>query len=184
MHKQIPQAHFVIVGDGPEREKLEVAAGSAGMSGQIHFVGSTQDVPGVLSAMDLFSLTSHNEASPVSILEAMSCQLPVVAPNVGSISHSVLHGETGFVVNRGDAEEYARCWFKMLTDSSLAHQLGERARNHVIEYGSLESMTVGYEDLLCHLYEQKVNKISGDRHGITTPSVSTLDAEVATQRSE
>ena len=101
---QLTQAQFVIAGDGPERRRLEALAREKGIEDRVHFIGSTQDVIGVLSMVDMFGLSSHNEASPVSIMEALSCQRPVVATDVGSIDESVLQGKTGFLVPRGDAQ--------------------------------------------------------------------------------
>jgi len=74
-----PDAYFVIAGDGPERPMLEKLAAEKGIDQQVKFLGSVSDIPEVLSMVDLFALSSHNEASPVSILEALSCQRPVVA---------------------------------------------------------------------------------------------------------
>ena len=101
-------AHFVIVGDGQQRESLETLAAPLASRQQIHFVGNSPDIPGLLSMMDLFTLTSHNEASPVSILEAMSVGLPVVAPRVGSIDQAVMDGTTGFLVDAGDEDAFCR----------------------------------------------------------------------------
>jgi len=101
--KQRPDAHFIIVGDGPERARLEKVAMEAGVASCTHFVGSRSDIPQVLSAFDVFALTSHNEANPVSILEAMACEIPVVSTRVGSVAESVAAGSTGYLVEPGDA---------------------------------------------------------------------------------
>ena len=71
-------------------------------------LGSRDDVPRLLAAMDVFALTSHIEANPVSILEAMSVGRPVVATNVGSIHEAVAEGQTGFLVTPGDADQFVR----------------------------------------------------------------------------
>ena len=73
--KELDNAHFVIAGDGPERPGLDKLASELGIESCVHFLGTTTDIPGVLSMIDLFALTSHNEAKPVSILEAMACKL-------------------------------------------------------------------------------------------------------------
>ena len=152
---KVPSAQFVIVGDGPERERLRRLAMAKEIAHQIHFLGSTHDVPGVLSMIDLFSLTSHNEASPVSIMEALSCQRPVVATNVGSINESVLEGKTGFLVDAGDACQLADRWTQVLGDRELREKLGAQGRQHIVKNSSLDSMTEGYTALIEELFYKK-----------------------------
>ena len=143
-----PAAHFVIAGDGPERNRLESLAKTLNLEPNVHFIGSTQDIPGVLSMLDVFSLTSHNEASPVSIMEALSCARPVVSTYVGSIDESVLEDKTGYLALPGDADKLAERWTQLLGDESLRNRLGEAGREHVIENCSLQSMTNGYTHLI------------------------------------
>ena len=146
--KQRPDAHFVIAGDGPERLHLQRLANSLNLKQQVHFIGSTSDVVGVLSMSNLFALTSFNEASPVSIMEALSCQRPVVAPAVGSINETVIEGETGFLVDVNNVDQAVRQWLRVLDNPSLAGRLGEQGRQHVIRNCSLEKMTLGYTELV------------------------------------
>lgn len=150
-----PDAYFVIAGDGPERPMLEELAASKGISGQVKFLGSVSDIPEVLSMVDLFALSSHNEASPVSILEALSCERPVVATAVGSINESVLEGKTGYLVSPGDETEMSARWLKVLNDSQLAAELGSTGRQHVINNSSLNSMTEGYMELVESVFRGK-----------------------------
>ena len=153
--QQMPAARFVIAGDGPERSRLESFAKEKGLGDRVVFLGSIQDIPGVLSMIDVFGLSSHNEASPVSILEALSCERPVVATDVGSIDESVLHGETGFLVPKGDGQQMADRWIELLNEPALQKRLGARGRKHVIENSSLASMTEGYTALVEDLYSRK-----------------------------
>jgi len=111
-------------------------------------------------------LTSDNEASPVSILEAMSCELPVVCTDVGSVKESVEHGQTGFITSTGEANPMAEHWIKLLSDSKLRQQFGALARSRVIENNSLKSMTDGYLQLIHQIHNSKtaaqpLNQISG-----------------------
>ena len=159
---------YVIVGDGPERERLQQLARDKGIEDKVHFSGSTQDVPGVLSMLDLFALTSHNEASPVSILEALSCQRPVVATNVGSISESVVDAQTGYLVDAGDADQMAKRWLDVLGDSELRRRLGQRGRQHVVEKSSIDRMTEGYSTLIEDLFFQKRAQPTGSKLGFVS----------------
>ncbi len=145
---KLPNAEFVIAGDGPERQRLERLAETLALKTKTHFIGSTSDIPGVLSMVDLFALTSHNEASPVSIMEALSCRRPVVATDVGSIDESVIDGQTGFLVLPGDADNMSDRWCRLLSDTQLASQFGDAGRNHIMANSSLQSMTDGYTQLI------------------------------------
>jgi glycosyltransferase involved in cell wall biosynthesis len=155
VRSQLPAAHFVIVGDGPERPKIGGLITQLRLTGFVHLVGSRSDVPELLSLCDAFMLTSHNEANPVSILEAMSVGLPVVATNVGSVSESVAHGETGYLASAGSASELADRLMSIFTQPQLAARMGAAARKCVVERWSLEAMVRGYEKLLCEIHARK-----------------------------
>jgi glycosyltransferase involved in cell wall biosynthesis len=153
--KHRPDAHFVVVGEGPERTKLERVAIEAGVGSCTHFVGSRSDIPQVLSAFDVFALTSHNEANPVSILEAMACEIPIVSTRVGSVAESVADGQTGYLVEPGDANGLAHHWMTLFADRTLARSLGMAGRQAVEANWSLDRMVAGYERLICETYERK-----------------------------
>ena len=153
--EHLPQARFVIAGDGPERAGLESLASKLGLANKVHFLGSVGDSVGVLSMSDLFALTSHNEASPVSIMEAFSCQRPVVAPAVGSIHETVLDGKNGYLVAAGDVAQTSLRWREILCQPSLARRFGEAGRKHIVENCSLEQMTLGYTNLIEHCFHRK-----------------------------
>jgi glycosyltransferase involved in cell wall biosynthesis len=155
VNAKIPQAQFVIAGDGPLRQQLQAHANDLGIAGQTHFLGCVTDVVGVLSMADLFALTSDNEASPVSIMEALSCQRPVVAPQVGSIHETVIDGKNGFLVPVGDENAAAKHWIELLTNRKLADRMGQHGRDLVVQNCSLQSMTDGYTELVETIYYQK-----------------------------
>ena len=154
--QHIPESHFLLVGDGPERTKLEQHAKAIGVEKNVHFCGTRSDIPSILSAMNVFALTSHNEANPVSILEAMSTGLPIVATNVGSIHESVAHEKTGFLVTPGCCDELAGRVLNFLQNPVKAKAFGDRGRKVVQESWSLAAMVEGYEDLLTEIYSKKV----------------------------
>lgn len=168
--QQIPDAHFLIVGDGPEREWIESVIRQKSCGARIHMAGNSHDIPGALSCMDLFALTSQNEASPVSILEAMSIGLPVVAPAVGSIDQAVIEGETGFLAAASDEAHFVELWTKVLNDEDLRRELGQRGRRHVLHYGSLQTMTEGYTQLVEHVFR---SKRLGQSSPVSCPIVTT-----------
>jgi glycosyltransferase involved in cell wall biosynthesis len=153
--ERLPAAQFLIVGDGPERPELQQLTADAGLAGQVHFLGCRHDIPDVLSALDVFALTSHNEANPVSILEAMACEKPVVATDVGSVSETVRSGKTGWLVDAGDDAAAAAAWLRLLENPATARQMGEQAREQVTARWSVTQMVAGYEDLIQRTYHGK-----------------------------
>lgn len=155
VNRNLPNAHYLIIGDGERRSVIESIREGLACRDQVHVVGNSYDIPAALSAMDLFALTSRNEASPVSILEAMSVGIPVVAPDVGSISQAVVDGVTGFLVAAGDRSDAHRRWCQLLADPGLCEKFGEAARQRVLEYGSLQVMTDGYTRLIEAIWAQK-----------------------------
>jgi glycosyltransferase involved in cell wall biosynthesis len=158
---QRPDTRFLIVGDGPERESLEMQARALGIERSVHFLGTRLDTVDILSALDVFCLTSHNEANPVSILEALSIGLPVVATRVGSVPATVQPGKTGFLVTAGRADEVSRYVMELFSDATLRTTLGTQGRNAVIQDWSLEKMVSGYEQLIEEIYRQKSQPPTG-----------------------
>jgi glycosyltransferase involved in cell wall biosynthesis len=161
----VPEAKFIVIGDGPERRHIEESATMLGLydpfnpgTSALRMLGNRDDVPAVLAALDVLTLTSHNEANPVSILEAMSCGLPVVATNVGSVSESVIEGQTGYLVPAGDKRLLADRVIELLNEPLLAQRLGEAGRERVLERSSLDVMVGGYERLIAELYRKKTGR--------------------------
>jgi glycosyltransferase involved in cell wall biosynthesis len=157
--RTLPQSEFVVVGDGPLRQRLEQEAHDLGLGNAVHWLGCRNDVADVLAACNLFALTSDNEANPVSIMEAMACGLPVVATNVGSIHEIVSSGRHGFLVSPENEADFARRVEQLLRDRELATECGCAARQQVLRYASVERMVEGYQALIEHFYRCKC----GDR---------------------
>lgn len=156
---RVPDAHFLIIGDGPEKPKIASLIDSLGMSQSIHMLGNRHDTPRILAALDAFALTSLNEASPVSILEALSCQVPVVASDVGSVSESVINQWSGFTFPSGDEASLVDRMTLLLTDRDLNLELGQNGREHVKQNGSLQNMVEMYQDLIHRIYLTKRKQI-------------------------
>ena len=157
VRQRVPTAEFAIVGDGPERSKLEKLAADLNIAPAIHFLGTRQDIDQVLPACDAFALTSDNEASPVSIMEAMACGLPVVATRVGSVSEMVEDQRTGYLFDVGDVAAAANHLSRLLSDRQLCETLGDVGRAKVVRSGSLQTMVEGYMDLIESIYDRKAN---------------------------
>jgi len=155
IQQQLPDAHFVLVGDGPGREQLEKLANELGIAAVTHFLGSRSDVPEVLRTLDVLALTSHNEASPVSILEALSSGIPVVASEVGSVPETVLPDITGQLFSAGDLDAYVSHTVELLRNPTLRTEMGNEGRRRVSQHWSLKAMVSGYEALIEKIYAQK-----------------------------
>lgn len=153
---ELPRLRVLVVGDGPRRAALEDLAGQLGLDEAVRFVGTQSDIPGLLGLTDVLALSSHNEANPVSILEAMACAKPVVATRVGSVDQTVLDGQTGYLVAPGDGVQLADRLLRLLRDPETAAAMGRKGRQQVLDHWSVERMVRGYEDLVARLYERKV----------------------------
>ena len=152
---ELPAARFLIVGDGETRPALEQLCQELGLTDAVIFAGTRSDVPELLSLMDVVVLTSHMEANPVTILEAMACGKPCVAPQVGSIPETIVEGETGFLTTPGSNDETAARLLDILRSPERAAAMGQAARRRVVDHYSLECMVNGYQDLITRLYLQK-----------------------------
>ena len=171
IRSQFPDARFLIVGDGPERDRLEALARSLNLADAVHFLGARDDVPSLLAAMSVLVLTSKMEANPVSILEALSAEVPVVATRVGSVPTSVVDGETGFLVSPNDSNDFADKVCLVLSDPDGADRMGKTGRSMVEANCSVDVMVKGYEQLIEHLYHSKVDTQGNSSESIRTPVV-------------
>jgi glycosyltransferase involved in cell wall biosynthesis len=158
VREKLPAARFLIVGDGPQRAKLLSLMRELSLSDSVRFLGTRSDIPEVLSLLDVLVLTSHMEANPVSILEAMAAEKPVVATRVGSVPETVLDGKTGYLVPPGDARSVADRLIELLGDRQRAAAFGRAGREHVIAHWSIERMVEGYQELLAGIYMAKANR--------------------------
>jgi glycosyltransferase involved in cell wall biosynthesis len=153
-----PGAHFLIVGDGPQRDAIQRIIDQTGLQSVVHMLGTRSETPQLLAAMDCFLLCSKNEASPVSILEALACQVPVISTRVGSVAESVLPAKTGFLVDVDDDAAMAENACALIENPALRQELGMRGRALVESQASLESMIRGYTELAEGLYDAYVNR--------------------------
>jgi glycosyltransferase involved in cell wall biosynthesis len=159
IRRDVPQAQFLIVGDGPLRGSLEQYARQLGIANCVHFLGLRHDVPEILALMNVFMLTSHMEANPVSVLEAFATGLPVVSTRVGSVPETVRE-DTGLLVDPGDCAGMAQSVVRLLSDPALAQTLGMNGRQAVIRRWSLDQMVRQYEDMIEEIYRRnRPNKV-------------------------
>lgn len=144
-------ARFLIVGDGPLRMELEEKARILGIADRTLFIGAREDLPRLCPLMDVLCLTSRNEGTPVSLIEAMAAGRPVVAHAVGGVGDVIEDGRTGILVNPADPEGFARRVATLLLDASLRERLGRAARESVRSRFAPERLADDIEALYCSL---------------------------------
>jgi glycosyltransferase involved in cell wall biosynthesis len=126
--QRMPQAHFVIVGEGDLRSALEQRARALGLQGRVIFTGFREDVDRLLPAFDAFCLSSHMEGLGTSLLDAMAFARPIVATSAGGIPEAVEDGVTGRLVPPRDPEALADAIVQVLSDERLMKAMGAAGR--------------------------------------------------------
>lgn len=128
----VPDAYFVVCGDGPDRPFLEALAADTRLGPRLHLVGWLSDLRAFYEAVDLVILASANEGTPISLIEAGAAGRPVVATRVGGVADVVTDGETGFVVE-DNAAAIAAGTIDLLDRPELARSMGAAGRSRVLE---------------------------------------------------
>jgi len=150
----MPDAEFLLVGDGPLRQQLENEASSLGLGASAIFLGDRQDMPAVVASMDVSVLTSDSESLSNVILEAMAAGLPVIAYDVGGNSELLSH-QRGALIPAGNETSFADAVQKLLADSALRQQLGRNARQFAQENFRLDRVRQRYAELYVKLLQKK-----------------------------
>jgi glycosyltransferase involved in cell wall biosynthesis len=133
-------AVVVMVGDGPDRERLEQLAHELGIARSTYFVGYQSEVAGYYRLFDAFLLPSVNEGTPVSAIEALASGTPVVATRVGGVPDVVRDGTDGFLFEPGDVDAAAARLARLAADRALRAALGSAGRERVLERYSVSRL--------------------------------------------
>lgn len=147
LREPFPELRCVIVGDGPEKTRLQRKVESMGMQGLVYFVGEQADMRDWYGFFDLFALPSLWEGLPNALLETMACGIPAVASSVDGVLEVVKDGENGLLVPPGDPEALAEALAELLKDSSLRSTLAEKGKKDVSERFTLDRMVQEYDNL-------------------------------------
>ncbi|MBB6096830.1 N-acetyl-alpha-D-glucosaminyl L-malate synthase BshA [Deinobacterium chartae] len=126
-------ARLLMIGDGPERPRAVELAQKRGVIGRTQFLGSFPGVESVLGVSDLFLLPSSKESFGLVALEAMSCEVPVVASNIGGIPEVVIDGQTGCLLPLGDVDAMAHAALELLRDEARHRRMSAAARQRAVE---------------------------------------------------
>ena len=141
--RKIP-SRLILVGDGPDRGKVEQYCREHHICGSITFIGSLPLIEEVLVGADLFLLPSESESFGLAALEAMSCEVPVITTDAGGLPEVVVNGETGFLCPVGDVEGMAAAALRLLSDEDLRRRFGEAGRRRAVEQFSQEAIVRRY----------------------------------------
>ena len=154
---RLPQAHLAIVGDGELRGALERQAAALGCGDRVHFLGNRTpgEMPRVYADLDVFALTSDNEGTPVTIIEAMASARPVVSTDVGGVRSLVQPEKTGVLVPAGDVDAVAEACLALLGNPALCNEMGTAGRRAVYPALDLSTLLMGMSTLYANLTEAR-----------------------------
>ncbi len=143
---EVPELVLWLVGEGPERARVEARAAELGLGGALRLLGARDDVADAYRGADLFVLTSESEGMPAAVLEAGAHGLPVVAFRVGGLAECVADQKTGVLVEPGDENECAKAVVGLLRDPDRRTRMGDAARKHCEANFGIESVARRYLD--------------------------------------
>jgi L-malate glycosyltransferase len=151
---QVP-SRLLLVGEGPELGAALETARALGVSKSVDALGEQDQILPLLSIADLFLLPSEQESFGLSALEAMACEVPVVASRVGGLHEVVQDGETGFLLPPDDLDGMAECGVRLLTDPALHRQFAAAGRRLVVERFCADRVVPMYEAFYRSLVEAR-----------------------------
>jgi glycosyltransferase involved in cell wall biosynthesis len=140
-------AHLDILGDGPERKKLELLSQQLGINDAVTFHGAVHGVAPYLQRSALFVLPSLSEGMPNVVLEAMACAVPVITTKVGGTVDMIVDGKNGLLVEAGNAEQLTAAMRDVLTDHDLGERLGREARRTIEQNFAMDRVVDQYVKL-------------------------------------
>ncbi|MDQ7075429.1 MAG: glycosyltransferase [Gammaproteobacteria bacterium] len=150
--KEQPQAKFLIIGDGLQRDALERQVQKLGIADNVIFAGHVDDMQSAYDAMDIEAICSHREGLPNALLEAMLNEIPVVSVAVGGVPDVVEGEQGGIIINTRDQKKFARKLKKLIESSELRQQLGKKGRRQIKQNFTfqrrLELVTQHYRELI------------------------------------
>ncbi len=159
--KKQPNVHFMLVGTNVDNDNVELTSlvRELGLESKVHMLGNRQDIPDVVNAFDLATLTSFGEAFPLTLGEAMVSGVPCVATDVGD--NDFIIGDTGIITPVDDDQAMADAWEKMvMMDKKEYAQLGMAARQRTLDKFTLEQQVNQHEDLYESLHSHNQNNHS------------------------
>lgn len=139
-----PDTQFVMVGDGPERNTLELLIDELGIKGNVSLIGRRDDMPSIYASLDIMVSSSRQEGLPMAILEGMASKLPLVATNVGYVPNVIQDNSNGILVPSENIKSLADAMIKLLQDEALRRCLGDAAKKRIESDFSADRMAADY----------------------------------------
>ena len=152
---QHASAHVVVAGDGDLRPQMERYVREMGIADRVSFLGWRHDLPQVYTDLDVVVISSNNEGTPVSAIEAMAAGRPVVATRVGGLPDVISDGDTGYLVAPGDVEQLASAVERVLGDGETTDRLKRNARESVKHKFAVERLAADIDLLYRRLLAEK-----------------------------
>lgn len=154
-HSDAARVTLLVLGDGTQRAAMETLAQELGLDESwVRFLGFRKDVPDVLAASDIFLLPSLTEGLPLSVLEAMSHRLPVIATEVGGVPEVVVPGETGLLIPANAPQALTAAIATLVGDEGIRLAMGAAGYERVLSQFSFEQMVQRYDALYRRLLGQ------------------------------
>ncbi|MES2689062.1 MAG: N-acetyl-alpha-D-glucosaminyl L-malate synthase BshA [Bacteroidota bacterium] len=150
-------AKLLLVGDGPERQNIEMLCRELNLCDNIIFLGKQDPVEEILSVCDLFLMPSETESFGLAALEAMACEVPVVSSNAGGIPELNVDGVTGFLCNVGDVDAMAEKSIFILSDETRLKQFKANAKKRALEF-HIDHIVPQYEAVYNQVLSQTSKK--------------------------
>ena len=137
---------LLLVGDGPDRVPCERKARELGVYDDVRFLGKQDPIEEILSIADVFLMPSGSETFGLAALEAMACEVPVVATEVGGLPELIVNGETGYLCPLDDVDAFTECTRRLLTDEDLHAQMSQASRRRAVDTFDISQIVPLYED--------------------------------------
>ena len=153
--KYFPDSHLIIVGEGPEKPRLEKLIKDLKLEGKVLLAGYQSQPERWLRCFDIYILSSFQEGLPISLLEAMSLGRPVVASEIEAVKEVIQPGKNGITFPAGNIKALARAIIELLNNPGLAESLGKEAQKTIEREYSLSRMVEEYQKLYLELWERK-----------------------------
>jgi N-acetyl-alpha-D-glucosaminyl L-malate synthase BshA len=157
--RKVLPAKLLLIGDGPERHKIEEMCREKDLCEEIRFLGKQEMVEEVLSISDLFIMPSETESFGLAALEAMACQVPVISSNSGGMPELNVNGVTGFMSNVGDVDDMAKNAIHILSDDAVLLQFRQNALKRANEFDINQILPL-YENYYERVIQESAEKIS------------------------
>jgi len=161
--QKFPTCKATLVGDGPDREALEIQAKNLNIESNVIFLGQRDDVPALLSRAKIFILTSRWEGVSIAMLEAMAMKAVPVVSNVGDLKDFAISDKTGYAIDEENLEEFVERIVELLSNDKHRESLAENARELVVTKCDRAVLSKRWCDILEKLVGEKQWTLNSDK---------------------